>query len=45
MKRIARAVVVGTITVGMAVGMSAPAQAKGLCSAYWAGIHMPCQMF
>lgn len=44
MKRIARAVVIGTITIGMAAGAAAPAQAKGLCDADW-GIPKPCQMF
>lgn len=45
MKRIARALAIGTLTFGMAAGLAvAPAQAKGLCSADW-GIPMPCKMF
>lgn len=45
MKRIARAVVIGTIAIGMATGAAAPAQATGLCSADWSGWPKPCQMF
>lgn len=45
MKRIARAFVIGAISIGVAAGAAAaPAQAKGLCSADW-GIPKPCQMF
>lgn len=45
MKRISRAIAIGAITIGMAAGAAAPAQATGLCSADWGGVHMPCKMF
>lgn len=48
MKRIARAFAIGTITIGLAAGVTAPAQAdtppRGLCAADW-GIPKHCQMF
>lgn len=51
MKRIARAVAIGAMTIGLAAGVGMPAQAttgetppRGLCAADW-GIPMPCQMF